>query len=364
MKKRTSLLLICLLLLILSSYANAEGFTITDTQTETSFFEEQTELLITATGDVTFGGNMKDNPASTIYTRALEAHGGDLSYFFANVYDIFSSDDLTLINFEGTLTNVSRPAKNNTFCFRADPSHVLALSLSSVEAVALENNHVQDFGETGFQDTVNALEGQGIIWSSDGHIGEYTVNGTRIAMLAYQTFNGAYPDLSERVPLEVAAAKQTHDLVIVSYHWGTEKDYLPNDKQIKLGRLTIDSGADLVLGHHSHRINPIEYYNGHYIVYSLGNCAFSGNSRPDDMDTFIFQMKFNIENGQAQTGAFRIIPCSISSVTGLSGKQSGENDFAVTPFAEGSDAAKRVLDKLMKNGKKLEYAVSEYPTQW
>jgi len=307
---------------------------------------------------------MKDNPSSNIYTRALEAHEGDLSYFFANVYDLFSQDDMTLVNFEGTLTNQEKPGNNNSFCFRADPSHVLALSLGSVEAVALENNHVMDFGETGYADTVAALESQRIVYSSDGHMGVYTVKGVKIGMLAYQTFNGAYPDLFERVPQEVAQARETCDIVIVSFHWGAEKDYAPNDNQMKLGRMTVDAGADLVLGHHSHRVNPIEYYNGSYIVYSLANCAFSGNSKPDDMDTFLFQVKFSVVNGEAESKAFRVIPASISSVTGLSGKESGENDFAVTPFEAGSEAAARVIKKLEKNGRKLDYAVSSYPTEW
>ncbi len=347
----------------------AEGFTITDSrQEETVFFGggagASDVITITATGDVTLGGNMRDNPSSNIYTRALDAHGGDLSYFFANLYDVFSADDLTLVNFEGTLTGVTQPAVSNEFCFRADPSHVLALSLSGIEAVSLENNHIMDFGQAGFDDTVAALESQGIVWAGDGHMGLYTVRGVRIGMLAYQTFNGAYADLFERVPLEIAQAKQLCDIVIVSYHWGAEKDYAPNSNQIKLGRLTIDAGADLVLGHHSHRVNPIESYNGHYIVYSLANCCFSGNAQPDDMDTFIFQIRFTVENGQAVSSAFRIIPASISSVTGASGRSSGDNDFAPTPFEPGSAAAQRVIDKLIKNGKKLDYAVDSYPTQW
>ena len=371
MRRTRGFLFLILLGLLLQAapVCPAEGFTITDSrQEETSFFGGGADgadvITITATGDVTLGGNMRDNPASNIYTRALAAHDGDLSYFFANLYDVFASDDMTLVNFEGTLTGVTRPATKNEFCFRADPSHVLALSLSGIEAVSLENNHIMDFGQQGFDDTVSALESQGIVWAGDGHMGLYTVRGVRIGMLAYQTFNGAYADLYERVPLEIEQARQLCDILIVSYHWGAEKDYAPNSNQIRLGRLTIDAGADLVLGHHSHRVNPIECYNGRYIVYSLANCCFSGNARPDDMDTFIFQIRFTVEDGRAVSSAFRVIPASISSVTGTSGKSSGDNDFAPTPFAAGSAAAQRVIDKLIRNGKKLDYAVGSYPTEW
>ena len=108
-------------------------------------------------------------------------------------------------------------------------------------------------------------------------------------------------------------------------HWGAEKDYAPNANQQKLGRMTIDAGADLVIGHHSHRTHPIEKYNGKYIVYSLGNFSFAGNNKPDDMSTFIFQTRFRIKNGEIIANPFRIIPCRISSKTDY-------NDFAPTPY--------------------------------
>ncbi len=320
------------------------------------------EILITAAGDVTLGGNMRKNPKSTMYTKLMDEIGGDLSHFFANVYDIFSQDDLTIVNFEGTLTEATKH-KDNEFVFRAPAEHVQMLTLGSVEAVALENNHVMDFYQQGYDDTVAALTGAGIVYASDGRPGVFTAKGVTIGMLAYQTFD-QYARLFEQVPKDVAALKAQVDMVIVSFHWGAERDYAPNANQIKLGRMTIDAGADLVLGHHSHRINPIECYNGKYIVYSLSNCSFSGNTRPSDMDTFLFQQKFTVGEGYATPGPFRIIPASISSVTGKSGDKTGTNDLAVTPFEPGGKGAKRVIETMLKNGKSLTYAVENYPTEW
>ena len=65
---------------------------------------------------------------------------------------------------------------------------------------------------------------------------------------------------------DIQTVKQEYPLVIVSFHWGNELDYIPTDRQKKMGRLAVDSGADLVIGHHSHRINPIEEYNGKYMM--------------------------------------------------------------------------------------------------
>ena len=146
------------------------------------------------------------------------------------------------------------------------------------------------------------------------------------------------------------------DIVIVSYHWGAEKDYYPNDNQVRLGRATIDAGADLVVGHHSHRINPIEYYNGKYICYSLGNFSFAGNNKPSDMTTFLFQIRMRLRDGEATGEAIKIIPCRISSRTDY-------NDFAPTPYTDDS-SIEVVLRTLRENGKRLDYAVEEYPLKW
>lgn len=321
------------------------------------------EILISAAGDATLGGNMRGNPSSNMYTKELAAQDGDLAYFFANVYDIFSQDDMTIVNFEGTLTE-SRSHSGDDYCFRAPPEHAQVLTLGSIEAVAFENNHIKDFKEEGYQDTLDTLESYGIVYSTEAHMGVFEVRGVSIAMLAYQLFGNQYPRLHEQVPKDIAAAKAEHDIVIVSYHWGNEKDFKPHDRQVSLGRATIDAGADLVLGHHSHRINPIEYYNGKYIVYSLANSSFSGHTGPDNMDSFIFQQKFLVEDGEVTPGDFRIIPCSISSITAASGAETGRNDMAFTPFEPGSKGALRVVERMLKEGKGLEYAVTEYPTQW
>ncbi|HQA98587.1 MAG TPA: CapA family protein, partial [Clostridia bacterium] len=224
------------------------------------------------------------------------------------------------------------------------------------EAVALQNNHVMDHGETGLKDTKAALESAGIVWSDAQNKGVYEINGVSIAMLTYQQYREQVAELLIKVPQDVQNAKALHDIVIVSFHWGAELDYKPNSNQIELGRATIDAGADLVLGHHSHRINPIEFYKGRYIVYSLGNFSFAGNNKPSDMSTFLFQIRFNVKQNSIEPDSFRIIPCRISS-------RKDYNDFAPTPFTD-QYLINNVVDMLLKNSKGLEYAVDRYPVDW
>lgn len=313
-------------------------------------------VTVSAVGDVTIGRNVQSS--STIFKKELDRQNGDINFIFRNVRDILESDDLTIANFEGVLADhytIPSRKKENSFLFLAPPEYASVLGSNGIELATIENNHIDDFGEQGRSDTQNALEDAGIVWADEYHMAVYEAQGLRIAVLAYKTFD-YYSTLYDKVPGQIAEAREKADLVICCFHWGAEKDYAPNANQQKLGRLAVDSGADLVVGHHSHRINPIEEYNGRYIVYSVGNFSFAGNSRPDDMSTFIFQVRFRLMEGDLVGNSFRIIPCRISS-------KSNENDFAPTPY-DTQLQIDNVINTMLKNSSKLEYAVTDYPLDW
>ncbi len=313
-------------------------------------------VTLTAVGDVTIGRNVQSS--SKIFQQEMDRQGGDINFIFRNIKEIFEQDDMTIVNFEGVLAeNYTSPSRKreNSFLFLGDPSYANALRDNSVEVATLENNHMDDFGADGRASTQQALANANVQWADEYNMTVYEVQGLKIAVLAYKTFD-YYDTLFSKVPQEVAAAKAENDLVVVCFHWGSEKDYAPNGNQQKLGHMTIDAGADLVIGHHSHRINPIEQYNGKYIVYSVGNFSFAGNKKPDDMSTFIFQTRFKIKDGQIVANPFRIIPCRISSKTDY-------NDFAPTPYTTELQI-NNVVKVMMNNSRKLEYAVQSYPLDW
>lgn len=328
------------------------------------------EITLTAVGDVTIGRNVQ-HKGTSIFEKELKKQKNDPNFIFRNVKEIFESDDLTIANFEGVLAetySIPSSKRNNDFLFLADPEYARVLSGNGVEAVTMENNHVGDFGQDGINSTIAAMESAGVVWANKNHMAVYETQGIRIGMLAYQIVPPLRSDemqadaLQAQVASDIAKAKQTCDIVTVSFHWGKELDYTPRDespyRQVTLGRAAIDAGADLVLGHHSHRVNPIEKYNGKYIVYSLANCSFAGNNKPSDMCTFIFQCKFRVRDGQIVDNPFRIIPCRISS-------RRDYNDFTITPYTE-SENIKTVLNTLTKreNVRNLEYAVTNYPLEW
>lgn len=327
---------------------------------EESIYEKDGSILITITaaGDFTIGGDSRKSASRNIFEAELKKHGGDVNYTMANVRDILAADDLTIVNFEGTLTDstyVPSDKKNNEFLFSAPPSYVSVLSENSIEAVALENNHILDHGQDVYAETQQHIEDAGVVWSNANHVGVYEVKGVKIAMLTYLCID-RYDKLWDKVPADIAAAKAEYPIVIVSFHWGNEKDYAPTNNQVRMGRLAVDAGADLVLGHHSHRIQPIECYKGVYICYSLGNFCFAGNSRPSDMSSFLFQTRFRIRDGEVANEGFRIIPIRISSRTDT-------NDFCPTPLTKDT-AIDSVISTMRQNGRKLEYAVEEYPLAW
>lgn len=327
-----------------------------------NIYEEDGSILITitGTGDFTVGGDSRKS--SNIWYTELKKQGGDPNFAMKNIRDILLADDLTIVNFEGTLTNstyVPANKRENEFLFSAPPEYVSMLTDNGVEAVSLENNHVLDHGQEVWDETKRHLTDAGVVWSGDGELGVIEVKGIQIAMLSYLCID-RYSQLWDKVPADIAAAKELYPIVIVNFHWGNEKEYEPTSNQVRMGRLAVDSGADLVLGHHSHRIQPIEQYKGVYICYSLGNFCFAGHNKPDDMSSIVFQTRFRIregENGQEITNeGFCIIPIRISS-------RSERNDFIPTPYTSAS-SIDSVITTLRENGEDLDYAVAEYPLEW
>jgi len=324
-----------------------------------------TIITVTCTGDFTIGGDNYHNKSKFFYKR-LKEHGGDINFLMANTRDIFLNDDLTLVNFEGTLTETKKVPDNkkkNKFLFNIAPEYVTVLSDNGVEAVSLENNHVMDHGEEAYEETKETLRNAGIVYSNSEEIGVFDVGGIQIAMLSYLCIDrydkpvGQYANLYEKVEADISSLDKLYPIVIVSFHWGNELDYSPTERQIKMGRLAVDAGADLVIGHHSHRINPIEQYNGVYICYSLGNFCFSGNEAPSDMTSFIFQTRFKVTKaGDVSNTGFRVIPIRITSIR-------DKNDCIPTPV-EDERLKTDIINVMKDNGRKLDYAVSEYPLEW
>ncbi len=322
-----------------------------------------TEITLTFGGDVTFGyKNGEDYKGSMPYF--LEQNNMDFSLIFSNLYDIFSNDDLTMVNLETTITDATKK-KDKTYTFRAPYEYVEILKAGSIEAVSIANNHAMDYYEQGRIDTTRTLLENDIIVSGENYASSVEIKGIKVGILSYVTFQTGF-NYKSAIERDIQYMKKSHDIVIVSMHWGLEpkiyadrsqekENYKAIRSQIQLAHKMIDLGADLIFGHHPHIIQGIEYYKDRYIVYSLGNCSFGGNSSPYNDDILIFQQKFRVTEYGVQPAEARVIPCRVSS-------QKNVNDFMPTPF-EGEEI-RRVLDRVVEFSAHMEYGLMEIPEGW
>jgi poly-gamma-glutamate synthesis protein (capsule biosynthesis protein) len=299
-------------------------------------------ILLSAAGDTTLGGDSRWS-GYRAFMRAYEENG--VEYFLANTREIFFESDIALVNLEGVLTETIYPHREREFVFRGPPHFAQILTAGHVNVVSLANNHTLDFFEEGFDDTREALSAVGVAYFGNEINLLTEINGVQVGFFGHR----AWADWRENRNLVTAAIEDLRErgaqLIIAYFHWGTENETTPEQYQISLGRFTIDAGADLVLGAHSHVIQGIEVYNGRNIVYSLANFCFGGNSAPHDMDSFIFQQEFTFYHGELQPcNITNIIPIRVSTLR-------YQNDFRPTP-AQGAEA-ERILERIERYGAEL-----------
>ncbi len=231
---------------------------------------------------------------------------GDLAYPFAPVADLLRAADLTIGNLECALGDIGTPAAKS-YTFRAPPEAAQALALAGFDIVNLANNHAMDFGPDALQQGLSLLTAAGIATIGAGNNALQahqayieTVNGLSLAFLGYVhvpveaisgfdtaswTAGSLTPGLAwaapGRIKADVTAVSPKVDLVIVSLHSGYEYVEAPSPPQMAAARAAIDAGADVVLGHHAHILQGIEFYGDGVIVYGLGNFAFEIDGPPE-----------------------------------------------------------------------------------
>lgn len=296
---------------------------------------EPVSITVSMVGDCTLGTDINFDQSSSF--DAVYQMKNDPGYFFQKVKDIFTTDDLTIANMEGTLTT-SNDRQEKTFAFKGDPSYTEILTQGGVEATNLANNHSHDYGDQSYEDTIQYLEAAGITTFGYDRTAVMDVKGIKVGLIGIYELKDGLGRQQQVIDTIQEVKDQGAQVIIVSFHWGTEKSNIPDDTQKTLAHLAIDQGADLVVGHHPHVLQGIEKYQGKNIVYSLGNFCFGGNKNPSDKDTMIFQQTFTVENGElVEDDVTNIIPCSLSS-------ESGYNNYQPMVL-EGSEK-ERVLQKI------------------
>ncbi len=309
---------------------------------------EKKTLTISAVGDCTLGTDT--NFGSGNFKDVFEEVNGDYSYFFKGVEEFLKEDDLSIANLEGPFTEVGEEYRvDKTFNFKGDSDYPNILTEGSIEVVNLANNHTFDYGQKGYEETIANLENASIPYFGYDQYYIYETKGIRIGLAGILGWNEEVAKENTEKAINYFHEQNT-DLIIISYHWGIEREDKQNKTQENIARHAIDCGADLILGTHPHVIQGIEYYKRKYIVYSLANFVFGGNRNPEDKDTFIFQQVFHYENDVLVDTYINIIPCSVSSVQ-------NKNDYQPT-LLEGEEY-RRVRDRVLNSSTNLYYNEGE-----
>lgn len=269
--------------------------------------------------DLAFAGDMLLDRG---VRNEIEKHGVD--HLFSGLSSVGFHSELFAVNLECPITSVEAPIQKK-FVFRADPEWLDTLKMNGITHLNLANNHTNDHGRIGINSTIENIEYSGIGWfGAFSHQGTacnpvFTkVNGQEIALLASVTVpletwayleNKAGPCQAtvNQLVEEVRSIKEAmpNAVIIVSFHWGVEYHTTPTMVQVKGAHDMIDAGADAVIGHHPHVIQPIEIYKGKPIFYSLGNFIFD-QQREDGQEGIMACARF--ENEELQ---WHVIPYNI-----------------------------------------------------
>lgn len=260
--------------------------TSTTTSTTTTTLPPKGSVLIHGTGDVAVDPD---------YIPTLAREGYD--HAWSGLDGLFLADDLTVINLECVPSDVGTPL-NKAFVFRCPTEALPSIEGNGIEVANLANNHSQDFGTDAMLDGRQQLldvgikpVGVGVDTYEAAEPAIYEINGWTVAVIG---FGGVAPSASWYATVDspgmrsgddipsmvraVEAASELAEIVVVSVHWGFELDTEPRADDIEAAHAMIDAGADIIFGHHQHRMQPLEYIDGKPVFWGLGNFVWPHNS--------------------------------------------------------------------------------------
>jgi len=284
----------------------------------TSVTEPPVEFTLVAGGDVMLSRH--------VGTKIREA--GDPLMPWRKIADIFAAADIAFVNLEAPFYDQDPPVTEGMI-FKVEPENIAGLTHAEINMVSLANNHAKNKGNAGLEYTMNYLNQHDIDYSGAGNNYQHAhtpgiieAKDKKIAFLSYTYSDGANfestsnqekPDIAfmdvTQMQKDIEKAQEQADTIIVSMHAGYEYTPTPNQQQKDFAHVAIDSGADLVLGHHPHVVQTTEVYNDKFIIYSLGNLVFDQMWSEETREGVIARLNFR--NADLQKAEF--IPIKIEN---------------------------------------------------
>lgn len=277
-------------------------------------------ITITATGDALLGSNEAVRTQDYAFQRYIEQYG--YAYPFEPLQELMANDDITLVNLEVSLNNYYTPNLSRLI-FRGPPEYAKILTEGSVEVVNLANNHTDDYLGAGYDSTVAALEAEGIKYCGDTEFGRELCwfdfpDGVRIGFIGI--FPLYYTDHVWEVETDFQRLRDAGcDVIIASLHCGIEQQPTHSEIQERLGRICIENGAHIIVGHHPHVPHGVIVRDGVTQLLSLGNFTFGGNTGVDEelycIESLVAQIDLHFEDGVYTGHQVTLWPIHISGTT-------------------------------------------------
>jgi UDP-N-acetylmuramoyl-L-alanyl-D-glutamate--2,6-diaminopimelate ligase len=197
---------------------------------------------------------------------------------FTRIAALLHQADVVIGNLEAPLVARCRPVSQGlTFC--GIPAFAEGMARAGIDVVALENNHIENFGRSGIDETKRHLEAAGVDYATVDHMAVRDVRGLKIGVVAFSGVGHRFD--RRQIAQRMERSRAIVDLLLAVFHWGKEYVSIPEpcaetapDDPRAIARLAIDHGADLVIGNHPHWVQGIELYRGKLIAYSHGNLVF------------------------------------------------------------------------------------------
>jgi UDP-N-acetylmuramoyl-L-alanyl-D-glutamate--2,6-diaminopimelate ligase len=253
-------------------------------------------------------------------------------YPFAQIAPVLREADLTIANLEAPLIG-NCPPKTHGVTFCGLPPLAEALVRAGIDVVTIENNHIGDFGPEGIAETITHLDAAGLDYASRDRLLIREVRGFRIGVLAFNGVGGRFD--REGMVRQIEASRPLVELLVVACHWGKEYVSIPQSCSIHafdnprlIARLVIDHGADLVVGHHPHWVQGIEFYRGKLVAYSHGN--------------LIFDQLWSVETQQGAIGRYTFFDARLVQVEFLPVFIGAEIQPRVLSVTEGAPILRRI----------------------
>jgi poly-gamma-glutamate synthesis protein (capsule biosynthesis protein) len=267
--------------IVLIDFSKHNNYTVNFNESVSNFSEKEIRLLFV--GDVMM---------TRYVEKKIKKLNKEYIYLFEKILNYLKSFDYVIANLEGPISDKGVKV-GSKYSFRMKPEVAEALNKANINIVNLANNHIFDYGKVAFEGTLKNLNKNNIKYFGNSY--EPLIiekEGVKIGFLGFSDFlkhlevkenKIGIATVNDNISEIIKKAKEKVDILIVSFHWGEEYKKIANERQRKLAKIAIDSGADLVIGHHPHVIQNIEKYKDKFIFYSLGNFIFDQNFSKETM---------------------------------------------------------------------------------